>query len=231
MWVSKLYWKLERHWPRFWMRVAGLPYCRRVATGLALWWAPPYFERHHLANLNPRGFISTHATLWGSAIQLGAHIFIDDRVLIYQESEGGPVTLGNRVRVQEDTQIVTGAGGSVTIGVDTHVHRGCQLSAYKEAIRIGERVEIAARCAFYPFDHGVEAGSPIAEQPLTSKGPIVIEDEAWLGYGVIVLSGVRIGKGAVVGAGSVVTRDVPDGAVAAGVPAKVIKMWRRGPRL
>ena len=222
--IRKLIWKLERHWPRFWMRVAGLPYCRRVATGLALWWAPPYFERHHLANLNLRGFISTRATLWGSTIQLGAHIFIDDRVLIYQEADGGPVTLSDRVRVQEDTQIVTGAGGSVTIGVDTHLHRGCQLSAYKAEIRIGERVEIAARCAFYPFDHGIESCRPIAEQPLTSKGPIVIEDEAWLGYGVIVLSGVRIGKGAVIGAGSVVTRDVPDGAVAAGVPARVLKM-------
>jgi acetyltransferase-like isoleucine patch superfamily enzyme len=77
------------------------------------------------------------------------------------------------VCAQENTQIVTGAGGSVMIGVDTHLHRGCQLSAYKEAIRIGERVEIAARCAFYPFDHGIEAGRPIAEQPLTSKGPKV----------------------------------------------------------
>ncbi len=171
--IRQLIWRLERHWPRFWMRVAGLPYCRRVATGLTLWWVPPYFERHRLANLNPRGFISTHATLWGSVIQLGAHIFIDDRVLVYQEADGGPVTLGDRVCAQENTQIVTGAGGSVMIGVDTHLHRGCQLSAYKEAIRIGERVEIAARCAFYPFDHGIEAGRPIAEQPLTSKGPKV----------------------------------------------------------
>lgn len=206
------------------MRLAGLPYCRRFATGFALWWAPPYFQRHSLADLNPRGLISTKAILWGSTIQLGAHIFIDDRVLIYQEADGGPVTIGDRVRVQEDTQIVTGAGGTVTIGVDTHLHRGCQVSGYKAAIRIGERVEIAARCAFYPFDHGIHAGQPIALQPLTSKGEIVIEDEAWLGYGVIVLSGVRIGKGAVIGAGSVVTKNVPAGTVAAGVPAKVIKM-------
>lgn len=228
MWVSKLYWKLERHWPRFWMRVAGLPYCRRLATGLALWWAPPYFQRHGLADLNPRGFISPRATVWGSAVRLGANIFIDDRALLYQEAEGEAIELGDRVRVQEDTQIVTGAGGSVTIGADTHLHRGCQLSAYKAAIRIGERVEIAARCAFYPFDHGIDSNRPIAEQPLTSKGPIVIEDEVWLGYGVIVLSGVRIGKGAVIGAGSVVTRDVPGGAVAAGVPARVQKMRREG---
>jgi len=64
----------------------------------------------------------------------------------------------------------------------------------------------------------------IFEQPLTTKGDIRIEDGVWLGYGVIVLSVVHIGKGAVVGAGSVVTRSIPDGAVAVGMPARVIKM-------
>jgi acetyltransferase-like isoleucine patch superfamily enzyme len=52
----------------------------------------------------------------------------------------------------------------------------------------------------------------------------VIGDEAWLGVGVIVLDGVRIGDGAVVGAGSVVIHDVPDGAVAQGVPARVMML-------
>lgn len=223
-----LYWKLEKQWPRFWMRVAGLPYCRRLATGLALWWAPPFFQRHALADLNPRGFISPRATIWGSAVRLGANIFIDDRVLLYQEADGGAIELGDRVRLQEDTHVLTGAGGSVTIGADTHLHRGCQLSAYKSAIQIGRGVEIAASCALYPYDHGLDAGQPIAVQPLTSKGAIIIGDEAWLGYGVIVLSGVHIGNGAVIGAGSVVTADVPDGAIAAGVPAKVMKMRRTG---
>jgi acetyltransferase-like isoleucine patch superfamily enzyme len=67
-------------------------------------------------------------------------------------------------------------------------------------------------------------GIPIVEQPLTSRGDIIIEDEAWISTGVIILDGVRVGKGAVVGAGSVVTRDIPDNAIAYGVPAKVIKM-------
>jgi acetyltransferase-like isoleucine patch superfamily enzyme len=59
---------------------------------------------------------------------------------------------------------------------------------------------------------------------LQTKGDIVIEDDAWLGVGVVVLDGVRIGKGAVIGAGSVVTRDIPDNAIAVGVPASVVKM-------
>lgn len=226
--LRRLIWKLEGRWPRFWMRLAGLPFCRRIATSMALWWAPPYFQRHCLADLNPRGFISTKATLFGATISLGANVFLDDRVLIYQDWDAGAVSLGNRVRLQEDTHVLVGAGGSVTIGDDTHIHRGSQLSAYKMPIRIGNGVEIAARCAFYSYDHGIESGRPIAGQALTSKGEILIEDGAWLGYGVIVLSGVRIGKGAVIGAGSVVTKDVPDEAIAAGVPARVVRMRAEG---
>lgn len=56
------------------------------------------------------------------------------------------------------------------------------------------------------------------------NGPIIIEDDVWLGYGVIVLSGVRIGRGAIIGAGSVVTKDVPAGAIAVGMPARVMRM-------
>jgi acetyltransferase-like isoleucine patch superfamily enzyme len=76
----------------------------------------------------------------------------------------------------------------------------------------------------YPYNHGVAPDKPIRQQPLESKGDIIIEDEAWLGVGVTVLDGVRIGKGAVVGAGSVVTKDIPEGAIAFGVPARVIRM-------
>ena len=57
----------------------------------------------------------------------------------------------------------------------------------------------------------------------TSKGDIVLEDDVWIGYRATVLSGVRIGQGAVVAAGSVVTQDVPAYAIVGGVPAKVLR--------
>ena len=56
-----------------------------------------------------------------------------------------------------------------------------------------------------------------------SKGPIIVEDEAWIGYGAIILSGVTLGKGCIVAAGSVVTRSIPPYAIAGGNPARVIR--------
>ena len=131
--------------------------------------------------------------------------------------------LEDRVHLYGDTYIQTGDGGSVRIGRDTHIQPNCQFSGYKAAIEIGCEVQIAPRCAFYPYDHGLSLEEPIFKQALTTKGKITIEDDAWLGFGVIVLSGVRIGKGAVVGAGSVVSSSIPDGAIAVGVPARVVK--------
>lgn len=61
------------------------------------------------------------------------------------------------------------------------------------------------------------------EQPLQSKGDIILGDGAWLGYGVIVLDGARISKGDMVGIGSVVKDDIPDGCIAVGVPARVVR--------
>jgi len=208
----------------FWMKFAGLSYFGRVATSIAIWFAPPYKERRRLARYSPKGYIAPSATIYHANLQLGANIFIGDRVVIYQDKDGGPVELAKRVCVHNDTCIQTGSGGSLKIGHDTHIQSHCQFSAYKAPIQIGCGVQIAPNCAFYPYDHGIEPGLSIKQQPLQTKGGITIEDDAWLGFGVIVLDGVRIGRGAVIGAGAVVTRDVPDGAIAAGVPARVISM-------
>jgi acetyltransferase-like isoleucine patch superfamily enzyme len=96
-------------------------------------------------------------------------------------------------------------------------------------IQIGEDVQIAPNCVFYPYGHSFAAGELIKNQPLQTKGGIVVEDDVWLGVGVIVLDGVRIGKGAVIGAGSVVTRNIPEHAIAVGVPAQVTNMRGASP--
>jgi len=210
-------------WARSWMRLAGIPGVGRWAMNLASWWYPPYRDRVSLAGMHRRGYIAPSATLHHTALRLGEHIFIGDRVLIYQaDQDSGPVDIGTRVRLSSEVIIETGEGGGLTIGDATYVHQRCQFSAYHGSIRIGRGVSIAPCCAFYPYNHGMAPDLPIRRQPLRSRGDIIIEDEVWLGYGVIVLDGVRIGYGAVVGAGSVVVHDVPPGAIAQGVPARVI---------
>jgi acetyltransferase-like isoleucine patch superfamily enzyme len=206
------------------MQFAGLNKFGRIATIFATWLAPPYKGRAYLAHLTTRSYISPDASIYHDNLQLDNNVFIGDRVVIYQAANGGAVKIGKRTHLHRETIIETGKGGSLIIGNDTHIQPRCQFSAYKGEIRIGSEVQIAPFCAFYPYNHRFEAGNSIKHQALFTKGGIVIEDDAWIGVGVIVLDGVRIGKGAVVGAGAVVIHDIPDKAIAAGVPARVEKM-------
>ena len=217
-------WRVRLLWMRFWMFFSGRRSLGRLAASLAAWACPPYYGRMTLAGMTPRGFISPSATIYHEKLKLGRHVVLDDGVLIYQDTDGGEVELGDGVHLWRHTVIQTGQGGRVKIGSRTSFQRHCQLSAYLAAIEFGERCQIAPFCCFFPYDHGVQPGRPIFGQPLESKGPIVIGNDVWLGTGVIVLSNVKIGDGAVIAAGSVVTMDIPAGAIAAGVPARVIRM-------
>jgi acetyltransferase-like isoleucine patch superfamily enzyme len=222
--------RAKNFWERFWMRYAGLGNFGRIATRLATWFAPPYYGRCYLARLNPKGYIASSAIVHHNSVHFGPNIFIGDRVVIYQHADGGSVELGKRVHIYGETFIQTGTGGSLNIGDNSHIHPRCQFSAYKASIHIGSGVLIAPNCAFYPYNHGIASGELIKDQPLQSKGDIIVGDDAWLGFGVIVLDGVRIGKGAAIGAGSVVTNNIPDEAIAVGKPASVVKMRDNPPR-
>lgn len=223
--MAILFRKLRSAWIRGWLLFAGQGTLGRVACWFASWFAPPFFDR--LAYVTDRGFIAPNALLHHPGLRLGKRVFIDDRVTIFRETGGLGVELGDSCALFRDCTILTGAGGSVSIGAHSSILPRCQFSAYAERIVVGNDVLIAPNCAFYPYDHGTDSDMPTSKQPLVSRGPIRIEDGAWLGYGVIVLSGVRIGKGAVVGAGSVVLKDVPDNAIAVGNPARVVSYRTR----
>jgi acetyltransferase-like isoleucine patch superfamily enzyme len=223
---NRLLRKLSHRWSYFWMQRGGLSRGGRMAMYLAALGAEPFYQRGRLARMTPRGFIEPSATIFHNDLRLGKHVLIGDRVLIYQDAGGGPVVLDDDVHLYRDCGIQTGSGGSVEIGANTRIQPRCQFSGYKELIKIGRDVMIAPNCSFYPYDHGMTPDQPMSAQPLISKGPIIVEDGAWISTGVIVLANVRIGKGAVIGAGAVVTKDVPDEAIASGNPARVLKMRR-----
>ena len=219
---SNRFLRLKRRWIGFWMRHSGLGFSGRFAMRIAKLAAPHYKSAVFLAQSGPAGFISPSAVIQHQDLETTSNVFIGDGSVVYQSTGGGAVTLRRGVRLHSYSVLETGKGGSITIDENTHIQPRCSLSAYKGSIKIGKGVEVAPNCAFYPYNHSIAAGRAIREQPLVSRGDIVVEDEAWLGVGVIVLENVTIGMGAVVGAGSVVTHSIPAGAIAVGNPAKVI---------
>jgi len=203
------------------MRFAGLSLIGRIATRFATIFSPPYMARFYLARFGPNPYIDPQAVIHHGDLQLGNHVFVADRVIIFQATDGGRVAVADSTHILRACVLETGHGGTITIGSDTFLHPRCQVMAYKGDITIGKHVAIAPSCAFYAYNHGVRPDELIKRQALETRGGITIGDGAWLGYGVIVLDGVTIGAGAVVGAGSVVTEDVPENAIAVGNPAHI----------
>lgn len=95
-----------------------------------------------------------------------------------------------------------------------------------DTVRIGKNTIFAGNVTLISENHGTNPNmdKPYHAQPLTT-GPVIIEEGCWLGHNVSVLPNVRIGKKCIVATNSVVTHDIPDYSIAAGVPAKVIKSF------
>jgi acetyltransferase-like isoleucine patch superfamily enzyme len=214
---------INKKWIHFWMKFDPLGPIGRFAGFLAAWPSPPYKARCFLSHMNPKGYISHRAQIGHQDIILNGDVFIGDNVIIHQASESS-IILEKGVQLYRDIIIETGDGAQLIIDEETHIQPRCSIMAYVGSIHIGKRVEIAPNCAFYPYNHGIRSGIPVRNQKCSTKGGIFIDDDAWLGFGVIVLDGVRIGSGAVVGAGSLVTKDIPSNAIAYGVPARVERL-------
>jgi len=144
------------------------------------------------------------------------------RNLQIQISRRGNVRFGRFTWIGDGTKIRCHEG-EVEIGPKTVLGQDCTISAYRR-VRIGEQCVIADRAMFIDFDHGmVEVDRPIRLQGIYTR-PVEVGSNVWIGYGAAVLRGTSIGDNAVLGTYAVVTRDVPANAVAAGIPAKVIRM-------
>lgn len=114
------------------------------------------------------------------------------------------------------------SGAEIIIGEDSGLS-GATICAVK-SVRIGVYVGIGANVCIYDTDfHPIDPYERRYEDYKTKSAPVVIDDYAWIGGNSIILKGVRIGKGSVVGAGSVVTKDVPDFELHAGNPARFIR--------
>jgi acetyltransferase-like isoleucine patch superfamily enzyme len=135
------------------------------------------------------------------------------------------VSIGKDCRIEHDVYFhfdgIYQTGPRIIIGDDCFIGSGCEFNI-TEGIHIGNHCQIASGTRFVDHNHGTALGSLIGKQKCSSS-TILLGDDVWIGANAIVLIGVKIGKGAVIGAGSVVTREIPAYAIVAGVPAKQIR--------
>lgn len=150
------------------------------------------------------------------------------------------IELGNHVSAYAGCSFSLGPNGRVKIGDFTLLNGAILMS--EESIEIGAYCLISwnvgiADSDFHPLDAAARRVDAMAlapylpdrpPRPIIKTKPVVIEDDVWIGMGAIILKGVRIGRGSVVAAGALVTKNVPPNTVVAGNPAVVVKHLENG---
>jgi acetyltransferase-like isoleucine patch superfamily enzyme len=168
-------------------------------------------------------------------VRLGRECWLERKAsfALFRSERNPGLILGDRVRVYTWTTFNVEPSGLVDVGNDSVLVGPVFMCAAQ--ISIGQRVVISynvtiADADFHPVDPEERMRDAIANSPAGDRSrrpayvtrPVRIEDDVWIGIGAIVLKGVTIGRGARIGAGSVVTRDVAAGSVIAGNPAAVV---------
>jgi tetrahydrodipicolinate N-acetyltransferase len=135
----------------------------------------------------------------------------------------GDVEFGQGVTLTGDIvplEFVCYKGARISIGDHTFINYGSSIAAYKQ-VKIGRHCLLGHHLLIVDRnEHGVEQ-----REVAPPAAPVIIEDHVWIGSHAIILPGVRIGRHAAIGAGSVVTRDIPANCLAAGNPARVVRQF------
>ena len=160
---------------------------------------------------NPKAYISSKVSLYCpniKRIQIGENSVISDFTKI-------AVVNDSNAKFKESELI---------IGNNTYIGEFNNIRAGGGVIKIGDNCSISQHITIVASNHAIAKGKLIREQPwVTENNFVIIEDDVWIGANSVILPGVTIGLGAVIGAGSVVTKDIPAFAIAVGNPAKVLK--------
>lgn len=154
------------------------------------------------------------------AEELGARVRVWGRPIVQTD---GRLLVRPRVQIRSTvatTELVVYEGGLLEIGERAFINYGCSIAASKH-ISIGPRCSIGTHVMMMDNDfHRIE---PERRDEAPESKPIILEENVWVGGRAIILPGVTIGADSAVGAGSIVTSDVPPRTVVAGVPARVIR--------
>lgn len=172
----------------------------------------------------------------GLTIRLPREIENPERIAIGRDVKLGPGSVlrartegpGSWLAHPEGEHLAQRFDGRITIGDRVTATAGLQLVAHAHII-VEDEVMFAANVYVSDGLHGMARGDvPYKYQGIARIAPICIGYGSWIGQNAVIMPGVTIGRLCVVGAGSVVTRSIPDGSVAVGAPAKVIKRWEGG---
>jgi acetyltransferase-like isoleucine patch superfamily enzyme len=131
------------------------------------------------------------------------------------------ISIGKRCRLGADTELRTVENGNIRLADDIRINRGCTITSYSN-VSIGNFTIIGEYSSIRDANHGMSKNTPMRFQAHSSS-PIRIGCDVWIGRGSCILPGVSIGDGSVIGANSVVTKDIPPGVIAAGAPAVIIR--------
>lgn len=168
---------------------------------------------------------------FASHVRLGKGVYLDHGV--YLHACPGGITIGDESLVMKNAILHVYnfrdlPHSHITIGARSLIGESCILRG-QGGIQIGDDVYLGTLVQVLAVNHVInDTTRPISHQGITAQG-ITIETGAWIGSGAILLDGVRIGRNSVVGAGAVVTKDVPDYSVAVGNPARVVRDLRTDP--
>jgi acetyltransferase-like isoleucine patch superfamily enzyme len=157
-------------------------------------------------------------------ITLGDGVIVDDYCVLDAKGESDEgITVGENVILARNS-VLSCKGGSISIGDNSNISANCMLMSESQ-LTIGKNVLIAGMTYIVAGGNHVTDATdvPIIRQPMLQRGGVTVEDNCWIGANVTVLDGVTIGRDSIIAAGAVVTRCIPEFAVAAGIPAKVVK--------
>ncbi|WP_247744032.1 acyltransferase [Shimia sp. R9_3] len=147
---------------------------------------------------------------------------VDENTVFDIKSTEASVSVGAESQIMSGVRFETGYEGSITVGSNSFVGAYTILNGHG-GLTIGDNALIAGHCHIIAGNHGfADLNTPMISQGVNCLG-IHIEDDVWLGSGVRVLDGVRIGHGSIISAGAVVTQNVEPYSIMGGVPAKLIR--------
>jgi acetyltransferase-like isoleucine patch superfamily enzyme len=188
-------------------------------AGLGEWRAWRRKRRHYERNrsLRRRWRINRHAAAGGFFIRYP----VEGEVL--EALDSGRLEIGEHTLLEPGCWLTLAPEARIRIGEGCFLNKNTMLAAL-ELIEIGDHVMFANNCFVGDADHRYDDPEvPVTWQGFEPQGPVRIGSNCWFGVGCVVTGGVEIGERSVIGSNSVVTRDIPPGVIAAGVPAKVIR--------